>query len=392
MKITFILSRFPWPLDKGDKLRAYYQMQQLALHHQVNLIALTETKNEKKSIEKLNEFCHSVQIHRINIFSQALNIAKSFLNGKPLQVGYFYNSKIYSEIQQNLQETKPDVVFCQLIRTAEYGKNAKSFKILDYQDALSMGLKRRINKAGFFLKQILKIEYKRLIKYENLIFNSFDKHLIITEVDRNLIPHPDRENIIVVPNGVDLKHFIPRNSKKTYDIIFAGNMNYPPNVDAALFLTNDIMPLVWKTLPDAKLILAGANPATEIKNLEGPNVHITGWVDDISEAYASAKVFVAPMRIGTGLQNKLLEAMAMKIPAVTTSLANEALKATNNESILVGDSFKTIAEHLINLLNNNNLYDNISQKGFDFVINNYSWEKVDTIMNEVLSDIEVIPN
>lgn len=386
MKITFLLSRFPWPLDKGDKLRAYYQMQQLALHHEVNLIALSETEKENKSIEKLNEFCNSVQIHKINRFSQALNIAKSFLNGKPLQVGYFYSSKIYSQIQQNLQETKPDVVFCQLIRTAEYGKNAKAFKILDYQDALSVGLKRRINKAGFLLKQILKIEYKRLKKYENLIFNSFDQRLIITEVDRNLIPHPDRKNMVVVPNGVDIKHFSPRSKNKTFDIIFAGNMNYPPNVDAALFLTHEIMPIVWDALPDAKLILAGANPATEIKDLASLNVHITGWVDDISEAYASAKVFVAPMRIGTGLQNKLLEAMAMKLPAVTTSLANEALNATNNESILVGDSSEIIAKHLINLLNNNDLYAHISNNGFNFVIKNYSWQKVDSIINEVLSE------
>lgn len=386
MRITFILSRFPWPLDKGDKLRAFYQMKQMAMTHEVNVIALTETNVSPDAIDKLSEFCQSITVFRLNRFAQGLNITLSLFKGKPLQVGYFYSSRINLKLNRKLEATKPDVVFCQLIRTAEYGKNAKTLKVLDYQDALSVGLKRRIKKSGFFLRQILKIEYKRLQHYEKQIFDSFDKHTIITQTDRDLIPHTQNNSIIIIPNGVDMNHFFPMDNPKKYDFIFAGNMNYPPNVDAALFLVEKIMPIVWKSIPSATLVLAGANPAAEVQRLKNDNVHITGWIEDIADAYASAKVFVAPMRIGTGLQNKLLEAMAMKLPAVTTSLANEALKAINQESILVGDTSKKIAEQLIRLLNEKDLYHHISQSGYDFVIENYSWDKVGKLLNEMLKE------
>jgi len=385
MRITFLLSRFPWPLDKGDKLRAYYQIRQLSINHDIELIALTDENIPQKTIDELKKYCTSVQVYKLSALSKGINILKAFFSGKPFQVGYFYNSQINSKIKSHLNNHPADVIFCQLVRMAEYGKDIDSFRILDYQDALSTGLKRRVSSAGIFFKLILKTEYKRLQKYENQIFDKFNQRLIITKTDRDLIPHPQKEKIVVLPNGVDTTHFYPREKTKEYDIIFAGNMNYPPNINAAEFLSNEIMPLVWKVLPDAKLILAGANPSPEVRNLKNDKVHITGWVEDIADAYASAKVFVAPMRIGTGLQNKLLEAMAMKLPTVTTPLANEALGAINNQDILVGNSNNEISEILINLLTNNSLYDKISQSGYDFVKDNYSLDKVANQLENILN-------
>jgi len=376
MKITFLLSRFPWPLDKGDKLRAYYQMKQLAKVHEISLMTLTDKEIPQKDINQLFEFCTGIQVFKITTFSKIINISKAFITGKPLQVGYFYNSKIDSIIEKTLDVTSPDVVFCQLVRMAEYGKNADGIRILDYQDALSAGIKRRMDKVGFFFRQILRIEHKRLQQYENQVFDKFDKLLIITQTDRNLIPHPKKDSIQILPNGVDTAHFYPREKAKEFELIFAGNMNYPPNVDAAQYLAKKIMPMVWKAIPEAKLVLAGAHPAHEVQKLQNSQIQVTGWVNDIADAYASARVFVAPMRIGTGLQNKLLEAMAMKMPTVTTSLANDALGAKTGEAILVGNSANEIADIIIKLLSDNELYDTIARNGYKFIKENYSWNEV----------------
>ena len=203
-----------------------------------------------------------------------------------------------------------------------------------------------------------------------------------------MIYHPERNSIKVVPNGVDFDFFNPDQSpNQTFDLVFTGNMSYPPNVDGALFLVNEIMPIVWKKMPKAKVLIAGAKPTTAITSLKCSNVVVSGWVDDIRESYSSSSVFIAPMRIGTGLQNKLLEAMSMGVPCITTAFANNALKAVNGESILIGNSKESLAELVINLLNDSVLRKNLSIAGRAFIEANYSWRTstallIDSIKHE----------
>jgi glycosyltransferase involved in cell wall biosynthesis len=165
-------------------------------------------------------------------------------------------------------------------------------------------------------------------------------------------------------------------------------MAYPPNVNAAAFLVQEIMPLVWKQLPDAKLLLAGATPDITIRQVASKKVIVTGWMDDIRDAYAHSKVFVAPMRIGTGLQNKLLEAMSMALPCVTTSLANKPLNAKLNHELLVGDNAVEIAGHLVKLLSNSEFADQIASAGYEFVRRQFSWdtanEKLENAMKRLV--------
>ena len=123
-----------------------------------------------------------------------------------------------------------------------------------------------------------------------------------------------------------------------------------------------------------KLLVAGANPSKQVINLSSANVSISGWIDDIREAYGGASVFVAPMRIGTGLQNKLLEAMAMQMPCVTTAFANKALGAEDRRSVLIGNTKEELASALIELLSDNEVASQIALQGSNFIKNKYSWE------------------
>ena len=185
-----------------------------------------------------------------------------------------------------------------------------------------------------------------------------------------------------MPNGVDHEFYTPQECEKKYDIVFTGNMAYAPNINAVEYLANDILPLVWKKLPEAKMYIAGATPDPRVKKVASDRIIISGWLDDMRDAYAQSKIFIAPMRIGTGLQNKLLEAMSMKLPCITTSLANNPLGAEENKEILVGNNEQELAEHIITLLTNKDKADEIAQNGYNFVRRVYDWEMATKIMED----------
>jgi len=310
----------------------------------------------------------------------------SFFNGLPIQTGYFFNSSANKKVRQLIDEYQPDHIYCQLVRTAEYVKNLPIQKTIDYQDVFSYGMKRRYERAGFFTKPFFKMEYKRLVKYENIVFEVFDNKTIISYPDRDLMEHPLKEEIHIIPNGVDHDFFSPMERKKEYDLVFAGNMAYPPNVDAAVFLAKEIMPLVWKKNPKVNIILAGASPDKKVQALKNDRVKVSGWLDDIRDAYSSARVFIAPMRIGTGLQNKLLEAMSMRIPSITTKLANDALKAEDGKEVLIGNTAEELAEKINILLSADKVYTSIAKSGFDFVNREYSWEESTAKLNKIIQE------
>ena len=229
------------------------------------------------------------------------------------------------------------------------------------------------------------MEYRRLCRYEASIFEDFDVKSIISEPDRDLFPHERRDEILIIPNGVDHDFFKPQEREKLYDLVFTGNMSYPPNVNAVDYLANDILPIVWKTLPEVKLYIAGATPDPKVKKVASERIIVSGWLDDIRDAYAQSRVFIAPMRIGTGLQNKLLEAMSMRLPAITSPLANASLGAKPNEEILVGINAEEMAQHIITLLTDTQKAKQIAHAGYDFANRVYDWGKATNILEQAMS-------
>ncbi|HNW98663.1 MAG TPA: glycosyltransferase [Bacteroidales bacterium] len=384
MKIFILLPRIPYPLEKGDKLRAFNQLRSLSKTNEIHLCALNDTHINPDAIKTLQQFCKSIHILPLPFYKRISNIFFCFFNGKPFQVGYFFNKENLKIINHIIKEIQPDRIYCQLLRVAEYVKNQNIKKIFDYQDVFSKGVERRINTTPFYFKPFFKSEYKRLLRYENKVFDWFDEKIIISFPDRELIPHPERNKIHVIPNGVDSEFFKPISQNKDYELLFTGNMGYPPNINSAQFLVKKIMPLVWEKIPDVKLLLAGANPSSEVLSMASDKVIVSGWVNDMRDCYARAKIFIAPMQIGTGLQNKLLEAMAMKLPCITSPLANNALQATENKEILIGNSPEEYAQHILNLHSDIKKTTLLAEQGYNFVINNFNWENVNYKLNQII--------
>ena len=384
MKIFVLLPRIPYPLEKGDKLRAFNQIKQLAKRNEIVLCALNDDPkvSEQDAFHALQPYCQSINFIRINKLQILLGLVRAFFKGLPMQCGYFYNRKAAKRIDKLIQKHKPDMLYGQLLRVAEYIRHKDIPKALDYQDIFSYGMKRRADIASFVTRPIFNMEYRRLKRYEAAVFDDFDVRTIISAPDRALFPHDKRDEILIVPNGVDHEFFKPMEREKHYDLVFTGNMSYPPNVNAVEYLADEIMPIVWKTLPETKLYIAGATPDPKVKKAASDKIIVSGWLDDIRDAYAQSCVFIAPMRIGTGLQNKLLEAMSMRLPAITSPLANASLGAKPNEEILIGSNAQEMAQHIITLLTDKKKAECLAQAGFDFTNRVYDWGKATERMEE----------
>jgi len=377
MKILVVLPRFPWPLDKGDKLRAYHQVVELSKRHEIYLFAVSHRRVEPEQVEALEPYCREIRVVHLNRFVCGLNILRNWFSSKSLQMGYWNTKHSKRACKAFAREVKPDVVYSQMVRTMPLVARLPYPKVMDFQDALSMNTERRMEQSRGLWHYLLHFEFKMLRSSEYKAFSVFDALTIISEVDSEAIPHKKNGEIHIVPNGVDFDYFntqaLKQSGNQTFSLVFCGNMAYAPNVDAARYLVNEVMPLVWSRIPSATLLLAGADPKPSVRALASKLVTVSGRLDDIREAYASSQIFVAPMRLGSGLQNKLLEAMAMRVPCVTTSIANTPLVAVDGQEILVGDTPEALADAIVRLLESQELRDSIAAAGNRFVTTHYSW-------------------
>jgi polysaccharide biosynthesis protein PslH len=375
MKIFVMLSRVPWPLEKGDKLRAYHQIRELSLRHEIYLFCLSDRDVSPEAVQHLKETVHTLEIVRLGRLRIFFRMFRALFSDRPFQVHYFYQAHAAKRLKRAISRFAPDHIYCQLIRCAEYVKHLHEYpRTLDYMDALNAGLRRRAEISPWPLSAFIREEARRVVAYENLIFDYFDRHTIISRQDRQLIYHPDRSSIRVIPNGVDTDYFRPdHRSHKEYDLLFTGNMSYAPNVDCAVRLAREILPLVRREIPSARLLIAGASPAAAVRALRSESVEVTGWLDDIRTAYGNSRLFVAPMRIGSGLQNKLLEAMSMELPCLTTPLAANAMHEDARQVLYCSDENEQLAREIVSLLRNDELRRKRGAASRNTVIAHFNW-------------------
>jgi len=266
MKILVLLSRFPFPLEKGDKLRAFHQVKHLHSSHEVILCCLTNRTPKAGELKKVESICSELHLFKLNRATQILRLAYATVSSKPYQVHFFFQNRIAKKLKKLVQESKPDHIYAQLVRTTEYVKHLHEVpKTLDYMDALNKNYSRRLEELAGIKKWLTREEAKRLVAYENLIFDYFEHHSIISEQDKLLIYHEKRDKIKIVPNGVDMEYFkFKEVSSTTIDLLFTGNMGYVPNESAALFLIEQVLPQIHETHPEVTLTIAGANPSQKL--------------------------------------------------------------------------------------------------------------------------------
>ena len=382
-KIAIVLSRFPYPLNKGDKLRAYHQIVFLAKQNDIFLYCLSDEKVNENDFNEVKKWCVSVEIFELNKTSIAWNLMSSFFKKLPAQVGYFFNANIQKQIEASILKIKPDVVYGQLARTAFYIKDLPFKRVIDFQDAFSTNYVR-IAENATFLKQIFyKRESKLMKSFEQNMLSWFDASTIISDFDKSQIAN-ENENLAVVSNGVDTHYFTASSKEKKYDLLFCGNLSYLPNKNAVIFLCEKIAPLLIEKMPTIKINIVGGNSAADFKKYASNHVHFAGWVEDVRTAYDETKLFVAPLFTGAGLQNKLLEAMSMQVPCVVSSVTNASLIATENKHVLIANNEYEFVEKIIQLLKDEHLQHSFKVNARIFVEENYSWDKANQILENIL--------
>ncbi len=373
-RLLVLTSRFPYPLERGDKLRIYHQIKHLSEESEIYLFSISNREIEENERAELAAFCREVHVFRVRLGDIAWALLSGILSHRPFQVHYFYRRSIHEAIRAAAARIRPHAVLCQLLRMAPYAEGLGAPSGLDYMDAFSLGMKRRAELAPWWQRPLLRLERRRLLSYEKKIYAHFEAHAIISNQDREALPLANSASVAILPNGVDSSYFAPMAEiEPTFDLVYVGNMGYFPNVQAAKMLVKDILPKLVLPAP-ARLLLAGARPAHELLQMAAPpRVEFTGWVEDIRMSYASGKVFAAPLFAGSGQQNKILEAMCMGIPCVVTEIVNRAIGGTHGTHLLIANDLTSFVACIQQLLDDELLRKKIGQAGRVLVMEKYDW-------------------
>lgn len=375
MKILFITARFPYPPLKGDQVRSYNQIRILSQKHSIILFSLIGNRKELDHIPMLKRFCSHIEVVELRPFHSYLNIISGLFSPLPLQTCYYYSPELGRRIRTTIENDKFDVVHVQLIRMAPYLTHFVHMpKVIDLIDALSLNMKRRYECDRGIFKLGTYIEWQRLKKYETEICNQFDQAIVVSPTDRKAIG--PFQNLHVNPNGVDTDAFpFVLEGREPFSIIFSGNMGYFPNVDAVHWFSQEVFPLIKARIPQIKFYVVGADPLKGIRRLSADErIIVTGFVDNIYKYLARATVAVCPIRSGSGIQNKVLEAMSSGTPVVATSYAVEGIQATPEEEIIIADNPVDFAQRVVELLQDATLRQKLALNARKLIEEKYTWE------------------
>jgi sugar transferase (PEP-CTERM/EpsH1 system associated) len=380
MKILYIVHRIPYPPNKGEKVRSFHQIQYLSKNHTIHLICLADEPDYLQYVQTLEKYCASVDVvYRDRSFAKLLAILALFTR-RPLSVGSFYSRKLQKIIFQKLGSEKFDValVFCSSM--AEYIRRMSAIpKVIDFVDVDSEKWRLYANHHPFPVSWIYRLEADRLARYEMQIARDFHHSIFASEKEAgHLRCRVEGKTISAIPNGVDLDYFTPHDHETSDTdqpiIAFTGTMDYFPNVDAVRYFCREIFPLIRHSLPEAKFYIIGRRPTPEVRRLADlPNVIVTGSVTDVREYLARARVAVAPLRIARGVQNKILEAMAMGRPVVGTSSAFQGIQATLADGIWIADDPQAFAEAVLTLIQDQDLHRHCSFQARSYVQRYHQW-------------------
>jgi sugar transferase (PEP-CTERM/EpsH1 system associated) len=378
MHILFLTTRLPFPPVGGERLRPYYFIKYLSLNHRITLLSFIENKKEEEIIKNYVSDSLDVKTVYLPKSSSYVNCLNGLFRSYPLQVSYYNSSLMERLIKKEIERKNIELVFCHLIRMAHYLRDIRIKKILDISDALSLRYRLSSKYRRDLFKLIEYLEYKRLKRYEPEISIYFDLNLVASDIDREYFENLDIKNLYCLPNGVEIEENLQEVYNKQNKIIFFANLRAYPNQDAIIYFYKEIFPLIKKEIKDVKLMVVGASIPSYIYSLfkNDSSIEIYTDVFDIRPYLREAAVSVAPMRISVGIQNKILQSMALKVAVVATVIARGGIKAVDGKEILLAHNSKDFAKKTVLLLKDINLRNYIAENAFRLVQEKYLWKNI----------------
>lgn len=388
MRILFVT---PYPPSR-IRVRGFGFLMQLRHSHEVTVVTQCTSEREKMDVEVLRKQGFEVIVVQESRRQAALRSGLALLSTRPLQVAYARSKAFAQVVHQLCQQRTFDVVHVEHLRGIASMEELTHVQpiVWDAVDCISLLSQYTITEGhSLAVRTIARLEHTRTRKYEARMLNKL-QHVVVTSAkdqqamidlhrlhqnDRISSDEVSRADIRVLPNGVDLDYFQPlQQERRRYNIVFSGKMSYHANIAAALYLRQSIMPLIWQKKPEATLTIVGSNPPKVIQAFTSdPRVEVTGFVEDMRAYVGRAGVMLSPMVYSVGIQNKVLEAMALGTPVVAAAQATAALEAHPGHDLLVATSPQEFAECALRLMEDSELRASLSFHGRKYVENRHDW-------------------
>jgi len=395
--LLFLTQRIPYPPIKGEKIRPLQILRHLRETHNIHLGCLVDDPHDVQYIETVEKLCTSSHFAQIDRSRAKITCLTGLLTGEPLSVVFYRDRGLANWVRHVIKDIKPEIIFVSSSNMTPYILDLRTDAMrcmVDLIDVDSEKWRSYAEVGSFPMNWVYRREWRRIAELEARIARECDWSVFVSDAEaalfRKLQPQ-FADKIRAVSNGVDLDYFDPaRRFEAPYatdsaNYVFTGTMDYPPNVDAVVWFARDILPVIRGSIPGAQFHIVGANPAPQVKALESiKGVFVSGRVPDVRPYVAHATACVAPMRIARGIQNKVLEAMAMGRPTVVTADALEGIKAVPGADLLLADGAADFAKACLACAEPGAAA--IGDAARRRVVQDFAWpqqlERFDTILNE----------
>ncbi len=392
-----LVHRIPFPPDKGDKVRSFHLLKKLSLEFDVYLGAFVDNPRDWQYVSDLQPYCKEVKLYPLKPLKSKLYSLLGFFRGQPLSIPYYWSNALNKWVAKTVSRVSVKYGIIYSSQMAQYLQSVGEsidIRIADFVDIDSDKWTQYATMKSFPMSWIFRREGYLLQRYETKISRDFSKTYFVSETEKNdfaRISPESSSKIDYYNNGVDYEYFDPSITyENPYDpvfknIVFTGAMDYWANVDAVVWFSESIFPLIKSHIKNIRFYIVGGNPVEQVLKLSGiDGVVVTGRVDDIRPYMRFSDLMVAPMRIARGIQNKVLEAMSMARPLVVTSLAYDGIVSCTNYQPDIADSAKDFAELCISSLRNTEQGNLLDSR--ECIKNNYNWdlniEKVITFLHK----------
>ena len=397
-RVLFLTQVLPYPLDSGAKIRQFHMLQSLSAKHEVSLVSFVRSDNTAEHIARLRDVCENVHTVRMRRSSwrDARAMARSAFTGTPTIIARDQDKEMGRLLSQLVQERTYHIVHADQVSMAQYGLFARDRAqamrgqapkcVLDMHNAMYLVLQRLASDETHPVKRwLLRREAMAMARYEAAMCGAYDAVLTVTEQDRDLLLHLDRESeadlspkLTAIPISVDPEEkavVAHRDGPPT--IIHLGTMFWPPNVGGVLWFAQEVLPLIWQEVPEARFIVAGKDPPQEIEDLgQDARIQVTGYVPDPLPYLEQADAFVVPLNAGGGMRVKILDAWLWGIPIIATPIGAEGINVRDGEDILIAETPRAFAAATVRAITDQQLNERMRAQGRAWVEANYSWRNV----------------
>lgn len=391
MRVLFVTHRFPFPPHLGSKVRAFHCIRHLTEQgHQVTVASLARSAEEAAEAAGIAPYCQRYLVERVAQPVQALRMVARLPTPAASSMGYFRSGRLARRIHEVLAETRFDLIMVHSSSAAQYVERVRGTpKIMDFVD---MDSQKWLDYAAFKPFPVslgYRLEGLKMVAAEKAIARRFDVSTCVTPAEQAVL---DGFGLGVrtdwFPNGVDTDRFAP--TEVPYDpqmLCFVGRMDYYPNVQAMVWFCRDVLPLVRARRPQVQLYIVGANPTREITALgETPGVRVTGTVPQVQPFVQRAAVNVVPLAIARGVQNKILESMAMEVPVVASPTAAKGVDAVPGEHLLVADAPEEYRDAILALLDAPEARARLARAGRARMLSHHTWAHAMGRLDGIIAD------